>query len=251
MLQRKINVVFSIVNHNHDKLICDLLEALIGNGHMHHDQITYKIVVTNNTPSTIDFEKQYGPIVTVIDNLCQRGFGANHNLCFQLYRSDVFIISNPDILPFSGSFNEAVLLAHKRKALVSPFLLEEGLTFFPGRKKANLRVLCYRFFKLFMQKKRHLSTGYNESDFDWIAGVCLIVNSSSFKSIGGFDESLFMYYEDADLSRRLRLNGTALLAVDDMIVTHLVGRSSGKNRKLLVSHVANAIRVNFFRRWKI
>lgn len=250
MLKKKLNVVFSIVNHSHDRLICDLLDALVGNRLINDDQVTYKIVVTNNTPSTIDFEKEYGPMVKVIDNLCQRGFGTNHNLCFQLYQSDVFVISNPDILPLSGSFKKAVFIANERKALVSPFLKEEGLTFFPGRKKASLRVLCYRFFKLFIQKQRHLITGYHESDFDWIAGVCLIVDSSRFKSIGGFDESLFMYYEDADLCRRLRLFGADLLAVEDMIVTHLVGRGSGKNVKLLLFHVINAIRVNFFRRWK-
>lgn len=251
MSQNKINVVFSIVNHNHDTLICNLLDSLIRNQLIDDRRFTYKIVITNNIPSKIDFQKKYSPMVTVIDNLCQRGFGANHNLCFQLYQSDVFIIANPDILPFSGSFNKAVLIAHERKALVSPFLKEEGLTFFPGRKKANLRVLCFRFFKLFIQKNRHLNTGYHETDFDWIAGVCLIVDSLKFKSIGGFDESLFMYYEDADLCRRLRLKGTELLAVDDMIVSHLVGRGSGKNLRLLIFHVINAIRINFFRNWKV
>jgi N-acetylglucosaminyl-diphospho-decaprenol L-rhamnosyltransferase len=250
MPSKNIKAVLSIVNHNHDKLICELIDEILDNRLIQDSQITYQIVITNNIPSNINFEMKYGPQVKVIDNLLQRGFGTNHNICFQLYPSDVFIISNPDILPFSGSLHKAVMIAYNRKALVSPFLQEEGLTFFPGRKVATLRVLLFRFFKLFLQKERHVSTGYHESKFDWIAGVFLIVDSSKYRAIGGFDESLFMYYEDADFSRRLRINGTDLIAAEDLIITHLVGRSSKKNFGLLMSHVINAIRVSFFRRWK-
>lgn len=38
---------------------------------------------------------------------------------------------------------------------------------------------------------------------DWLPGGCLAVRRAAFEEVGGFDESLFMYYEDVDLCWKL------------------------------------------------
>jgi GT2 family glycosyltransferase len=45
-----------------------------------------------------------------------------------------------------------------------------------------------------------------EPDFDWLAGMCLVVSSEAFRALGGFDERYFMYCEDADLCLRISAN---------------------------------------------
>jgi GT2 family glycosyltransferase len=42
---------------------------------------------------------------------------------------------------------------------------------------------------------------------EWISGWCMLVRVSAFVQVGGFDENFFMYFEDADLCRRLRAAG--------------------------------------------
>ena len=48
-------------------------------------------------------------------------------------------------------------------------------------------------------------------DRDWLTGACLAVRRRAFEEVGGFDESLFMYGEDVDLSWKLARLGRLVL----------------------------------------
>ena len=73
--------------------------------------------------------------------------------------------------------------------------------------------------------------------------------SEIYRKLEGFDETIFMYYEDADLSRRLVLNKKSLGSSNLLTLKHIGNRSSHKNFRLLISHIFSAIRINFFRKW--
>lgn len=44
-------------------------------------------------------------------------------------------------------------------------------------------------------------------DMEWLSGGCLVVRREAFEQVGGFDERLFMYCEDVDLSYKLSSYG--------------------------------------------
>jgi GT2 family glycosyltransferase len=54
--------------------------------------------------------------------------------------------------------------------------------------------------------------------------------------VGGFDESYFCYFEDVDLSFRLRLAGHRCLYVPDAVVRHVGSASSGRRSAFSVYH---------------
>ena len=58
----------------------------------------------------------------------------------------------------------------------------------------------------------------------------MLIRRAAFESVGGFDEGYFMYWEDADLCRRLRARGYHVRYVPGATAVHSVGRSSGTAR---------------------
>lgn len=63
-------------------------------------------------------------------------------------------------------------------------------------------------------------------EVDWVSGACMMVRREAFEAVGGFDERFFLYWEDADLCRRLANAGWSVSYHPGCRVTHLGARSS-------------------------
>jgi GT2 family glycosyltransferase len=61
---------------------------------------------------------------------------------------------------------------------------------------------------------------------DWLSGACMLVRRDAFARVHGFDEQYFLYWEDADLCRRLRAAGSHVRYVPGATAVHRVGHSS-------------------------
>lgn len=64
------------------------------------------------------------------------------------------------------------------------------------------------------------------AEVETLAGTAVLVRREAFESIGGFDESYFLYGEDLDLCRRLRRQGWSLLYLPVDWAEHENGSSS-------------------------
>ncbi len=64
----------------------------------------------------------------------------------------------------------------------------------------------------------------------WLTAACLLVEKRAFDQVGGFDERFFLYFEDVDLCRRLRLAGWRLVVVEGAVAYHVKGGSRPSRR---------------------
>jgi GT2 family glycosyltransferase len=68
-----------------------------------------------------------------------------------------------------------------------------------------------------------------------------------FEALGGFDESYFIYLEDADLAFRMRLAGHSVRYVPDSVVRHLGSATTGADSDLTIYHLQRNVVWTF---WK-
>jgi hypothetical protein len=64
----------------------------------------------------------------------------------------------------------------------------------------------------------------------WLSAACVLLRRRAFDQVGGFDEDIFLYFEDVDLSRRLRLAGWRLAVAEAAVAYHVKGGSRPSRR---------------------
>lgn len=61
---------------------------------------------------------------------------------------------------------------------------------------------------------RHIVESDSMQEAEWLDGACLLMNRSVYKSVGGFDPEYFLYWEDVDISVRMKSVGRILCVRD-------------------------------------
>lgn len=157
--------------------------------------------------------------IVYIHNPSNPGFGASHNLAIVRsiqQQSKYHIIVNPDIFFEIGTIES--IFDFMENNLSVGHLMPKIL--YPNGK---IQFLCKHnptFFDLFVRgfvpeslkkvlKKRINWYDYRDCDLDnlifnisYLSGCFMFFRTSALKKVGFFDENIFMYLEDADITRR-------------------------------------------------
>ena len=149
-----------------------------------------------------------------------RGFGAGNNHGAAAATTPFLMFLNPDAVAEPGCF-EALLAA----AQVHP----EAAAFNPRTLDGRGRVSFKRRSNLLPDQAR-LSGPPPEVDtvVPVLSGAAIFVSRAMFERVGGFDEELFLYYEDDDLSLRLVRHGP-LMHIPGAVVRHNDGHSTERS----------------------
>jgi GT2 family glycosyltransferase len=67
---------------------------------------------------------------------------------------------------------------------------------------------------------------YNSiKEVDWVTGAALIIKKEVFINTGEFDDDFFLFYEDADLCKRLKSNGLPVYFYPHCKIIHHKGEN--------------------------
>ena len=171
-------------------------------------------------------------------------------------------VLNTDITWPAGCFEVIIewMNLHPDVALVAPQILNERGEHqkLCKRNPTLLALISRRFFiaKFKPNWLKRYDYWYAMWDKDYmtvfevpyLSGCCMVMRCDNFFAIGGFDERFFLYFEDADITRRLSVKGKCV-HLPFASVTHGWGRGSYKSISLTFVNIVSAGR--YFLKWGI
>ncbi|WP_460452052.1 glycosyltransferase family 2 protein [Alsobacter sp. SYSU BS001988] len=156
----------------------------------------------------------------VIRNARNEGFGRAMNIGVRAAATPFCLLTNPDLVYDEGAV-AALLEAASRwpdAGLLAPRIIEPDGRFF---------YQATSLLSPFLQNPGgRLSLPEGDCCTPFLSGASLLVRRDAFLDIGGFDEQLFLFYEDDDLCRRMADAGRALVHVHGAVARHERGGST-------------------------
>jgi hypothetical protein len=191
------------------------------------------------------------PAVRFVQNTENVGFARAVNQGIRATAGEFVLLLNPDCLVRPGAIPALLehLRARPRAAIAGPRIvnsdgsLEYSARAFPDHLTFlfNRYSLLTRLFPGNPFSRRYLLTDWDHAsvrEVDWMSGACLMVRRAAIEQVGPMDEAFFMFNEDVDWCRRMRLAGWANIYVPDAVVVHHIGASKGRvsDRVILERH---------------
>ena len=244
-----------IVTHNNLRTVGDTLRSLA----CAVKGISAEIFVVDNdsddgTPEYIACEFKNVRLIKMNRN---KGFGSGHNAVLPFLESEYHLILNPDVVLNTGTIHLIVkyMNRHKDVLLLTPEILnfDGTIQLLPQRTLKISYLLAGRFEKNnnFFRRKRAEYTQKEHRcgktyEIDFASGCFMMIRTEIFRKIHGFDERFFLYFEDADLTRRVKKYGKCVYFPHSSVY-HSWARASMKSKKYFAVQVHSMLK--YYSKW--
>lgn len=229
-------ITISIVSHGHGSMLQALIDDLAACPEVEG------VILTRNIPDPecVVVRSEW---ISIVDNPRPKGFAANHNAAFKSTRTPFFAVLNPDVRLIGNPFPTLIArmgdpaVALSAPAVVSPDgALEDSARQFPSLSALALKAFGRHTGRI------HYAIGNPARPAPWVAGMFMLLRSSDYAGIGGFDEGFFLYYEDVDLCARLWQAGRRVLLCPEVHIVHDARRASRYDLRHMRWHAASMAR---------
>ncbi len=184
-----------------------------------------KISIVDNGPDDgiREWAIQSGHLLTIPEK--NLGFGAACNLGSAIVDSEFILFINPDT-KVSNSAISALLDAAEA--------YPNAVAFGPQISREDGTIFRYRPSRFSNLKDRQSLPPRSKVNIEVpsLNGACFLCRREAFDKIGGFDEQIFLYFEDDDLSLRLSESVGKLMYIPSANIEHASGGSSQRNLKV-------------------
>lgn len=205
---------------------------------------TEVIIIDNasrdNSQKLITSEFQEVRWIQLKNNL---GFGKACNIGVNNARGKYILFLNPDTVIAANtlSLSIAFMEKHEKAGLMGPKILNpDGSLQASCRRSLPTPAIAFFHFsglsRLFPRSK--LFGRYNltfmdpdkTAQVDAVSGSFMLIPTTLFREVGGFDEKFFLYGEDLDLCYRIREKGYEIWYYPETQIIHRKGKSSAKHQ---------------------
>jgi GT2 family glycosyltransferase len=223
------NIDICVVTHNSSKWVSGFISSITKVNYPFSKIFLYFIDnnSSDDTLKQLNIHSQTlinsGVTVNIIQNQNNKGFGAGNNLGIKAGKSEFCLVTNIDLAFESNAIVNVISTACSDKIEVAAW---------------ELRQKPYEHPKFYDPV-----TGLT----NWNSHACVLLRRSSFENVGGYDETIFMYGEDVELSYRFRQKGYLLRYIPRAVVYHYTYVNPGQVKPI---QYVGSIFANFYIRLK-
>lgn len=205
-----------VVAYNHANDLPNCLEGILA-----QEGPTFEIIVVDNASqdATLEVVRRYADQVTAVRLSENQGFAVGNNAGAGRAQGEILIFLNPDTAPQPG------WLAN----LVAPLLEDESIGMTTSQvvlaESPHLVNTCgnditWTGLTVCRGMRQPVDLWQEAGEVGAVSGAACAIRRTLFEAVGGFDESFFLYYEDTDLSLRVRLMGYCIWYMPSSVVLH-------------------------------
>jgi GT2 family glycosyltransferase len=168
---------------------------------------------SNNTSHKNKIEKKYSNVKVILSGK-NLGYGSANNLGLKNSKTRYVLISNPDVEHNKDFFDEInfYLKGDTEFSIIGPSYNDEKTHSSYGSLDGS--TIAKEFDKFFLKE-----VGY-------VIGCSMLLDTKNIKTNSYFDENFFLYFEEADLCRRVKTKGGKVFCSSKLFITHLGNKGS-------------------------
>jgi hypothetical protein len=239
-----------IVSYRNIDVLCDCLDSI-----KQYNDIgdALEVIVSDNSDDMLlynEIKSRYSWI-TIIKNE-NKGFGAGNNRGVEVASGKYFLFLNPDTVLVEPIFSFAVQKFERDENLA---LFGMQLLTKDGKKNSSFFWMDRNGVTATLLQKLLHSAGIFVDGEMFLVGANLFVRAASFEEAGRFDEKIFMYKEESDLIRRIKLYSTAKKTAffGEKHIIHLEGGTEGTNTRQSVKQFERILETKLYycKKWNL
>ena len=199
-------------------------------------------------------------VVRVLRTQNNIGYGPGNNLVIEQTQSDYHIVINPDLFVEPDALSQAIVFMQSNPdvGLLTPAVFgEDGERHYLCKRNPTLFIMFLRGFapawvrsifhaKLEAFEMRECNYDAQIDAIQFPTGCFMFFRTARLRELGGFDGRFFMYFEDADIGRRM-LRVARVVYVPTVKVVHRWARDSQRSWKMRWVFIWSAL--TYWKKW--
>ena len=191
-------ITIVIISHKSSKTVMNFIEKI---------PRKYKILIVDNSSDYI-LNKKIKKFKNVkLKFMKNRGYGAGINFARKYIKTKHLFAFSPDILGVNKTF-----LDEFKKAI---------------KKNFKFGALGPRFLNVSPKSHKQSNVKNLIGEINAISGSAMLINTKAFDDVRGFDEKIFLFFEENDFCHRLCRKKYRIFQVNNAKVTHPKGVKKG------------------------
>ena len=211
-----------------------------------YPNLSILVVDNGSTDNSVEMIRKSFEGVEILENRANLGFAAGNNVGIRLALSRqaefVWLLNNDTVVE-PGTLEALVICAE-----ADPKIGAVGSVLRYWHAPEKIQAWGGGIINLWTGQSNHLEEPGEPESLSYLTAASLLLRSPVLREVGILDEGYFMYWEDADMSYRIRAAGYRLTVASDAFLLHKENASTGRKSPRMDRYIS-ASGIRFLRKF--